>query len=259
VRIDRAAVVLRTRTIPEVLDLACRVMASKALGLYLRLSALCLLPLLVVCVGLRYLLDVGWWFPWLTAVTLASVLQGVFTVAAGRLLFAERVGLREVMGAYGSRFGAYLGALFLSRMLLVVSLFLLATRCIFVHEAALLEMASPSAALRRSSRFVLGEGANAFPILVLLFLSQLAIVLTAELMGQALVEDVLQLGRPLGHLFTQGGSAYALAGYLVSLPYVATARFLLYIDRRTRSDGWDIQVRFMAIAARQREARRVAA
>ena len=38
------------------------------------------------------------------------------------------------------------------------------------------------------------------------------------------------------------------AGQLVDT-LVATARFLAYIDGRTRQDGWDIQLRFMAIAA----------
>ena len=33
----------------------------------------------------------------------------------------------------------------------------------------------------------------------------------------------------------------------------ATARFLAYIDGRTRQDGWDIQLRFMAIAAASEE------
>ena len=42
-------------------------------------------------------------------------------------------------------------------------------------------------------------------------------------------------------------------------PTSSTARFLDYIDARTRADGWDIQLRFMAIAAREegrREGRR---
>ena len=41
-------------------------------------------------------------------------------------------------------------------------------------------------------------------------------------------------------------------------PWVATARFLQYVDGRTRADGWDIQLRFMAIAAADGEHRRAA-
>jgi hypothetical protein len=32
-------------------------------------------------------------------------------------------------------------------------------------------------------------------------------------------------------------------------------RFLTYIDTRTRADGWDIQVKLMAVAARDAEAK----
>jgi hypothetical protein len=38
-------------------------------------------------------------------------------------------------------------------------------------------------------------------------------------------------------------------GCFAALPLVATARFLSYIDGRTRQDGWDIQLRFMSLAA----------
>jgi hypothetical protein len=43
------------------------------------------------------------------------------------------------------------------------------------------------------------------------------------------------------------------------IPYVATARFLAYLDLRTRSEGWDIQTRFAAIALRAAEVERRAA
>ena len=42
-----------------------------------------------------------------------------------------------------------------------------------------------------------------------------------------------------------------LLGLHLSIPLVATTRFLAYIDNRTRRDGWDIQVRFLAIRRAQ--------
>jgi len=33
----------------------------------------------------------------------------------------------------------------------------------------------------------------------------------------------------------------------LSVPLVATLRFLAYIDNRTRREGWDIQVRFLEL------------
>jgi len=73
-------------------------------------------------------------------------------------------------------------------------------------------------------------------------------LLAGELVGNAVVSLVLQLGSPFGSLFTNGGTPYALAGFFATVPLVAAARFLFYIDLRTRKEGWDIQLRFMAIA-----------
>jgi hypothetical protein len=55
----------------------------------------------------------------------------------------------------------------------------------------------------------------------------------------------------MGSLYDDGGSTFALAGFFASIPYVASTRFLGYVDRRTRREGWDIQVRFAALAQRE--------
>jgi hypothetical protein len=261
-----AMVVLRPRTLSEVLDLACRFCFSIGLRLYLKLSAWVLLPCLVGCLLLRHLLEWSWLSVWIVAIGWATVVQGVFTAAAGRLLFAESAGVRQVLGGFRSRFFPYLGSLVLSRLLLGASclpIFLLLpsawTRMIFLHEASLLEGAKAYDALQRSTRFVRGRGMPAFLVLLTLLLSQGAAVLAVELLGGALLDDVLQLGKPFGSLFEEGGSPMALLGFLLSIPYIATARFLSYIDSRTRNDGWDIQLRFMAIAAKEASERRAAA
>ena len=46
-----------------------------------------------------------------------------------------------------------------------------------------------------------------------------------------------------------------MAGFLVAAPMVALARTFDYVDARTVQEGWDIQVRFNAIAERARAAR----
>ncbi|MFT3767779.1 MAG: hypothetical protein QM820_20175 [Minicystis sp.] len=250
-----AAVVLRPRTLAEILDLACRLSCSLALGLYLRLAAAVLLPCLAVCLALRHALDWSWPAVWFVAACLGAAAQGVFTIAVGRLLFSEELGAGQALRLFGRRFGAYLWMLILSRVILaasasvVVALPFAWPRLVFVHEASLLENAGGSEAIRRAGRFVNGRGVTAFGVLMALLATQAGFVVVAEFLGQGLVDQVLQLGKPFGQLFWKGGSAYALAGFFLSVPYVATARFLHYIDARTRSDGWDVQLRFMAIAA----------
>ncbi len=44
-------------------------------------------------------------------------------------------------------------------------------------------------------------------------------------------------------------------GWIAAGPYVATVRLFDYIDARTRREGWDIQVRFSAIAQRSERER----
>jgi len=69
-----------------------------------------------------------------------------------------------------------------------------------------------------------------------------------DLLGNALTSFVLQLGYPTGELFSDGGSGFAVFGALLAVPLVAAARFLGYVDLRTRKEGWDIQLRFVALA-----------
>lgn len=254
--LDASAIVLRPRTLAEVLDLACRFCAVHV-GLYLRVGAVVLLPGYALCLALRYGLDWGWSATWAAAAALAMVAQGAFTVLVSRQLFAETLTAREVLGAFGRRLGSYLGALLVSRAALAASCLPLLvalpftwTHVLFQHEASLLEGAGPFASMRRSSRFIRSRAAVAFQMLVLLLVAQASFIAAAELFGDGLLDGILQLGAPFGALFADGGTPFALLGLFASVPYVATARFLGYIDLRTRSDAWDVQIRFMAIAAK---------
>jgi hypothetical protein len=261
VNLSAAAVVLRPRPLAEVLDLASRLTFSVALGLYLRLGAAVLLPCIAGCLALRYAAGWSWWGVWFVALSLGGVVQGVFTVAMGRLMFAEELGVRLALRLFGKRLGAYLPALFVSRFILAVSASVLVAlpfawpRLLFVHEACLLEGARPFEAVSRASRFVANRFGDAFLTMLALVATQSAIVLIVELLGQGMIDQVLQLGRPFGALFADGGSPYAIVGFFASIPYVATARFLQYIDARTRADGWDVQLRFLAVAAEDAERR----
>lgn len=264
-KLDRAAIVLRPRTVAEVVDLAFRLTFSLALPLYAKLSAIVLLPIFAGLLALRHAAEWTWYGVWIVAIAAANLAQGIFTVAAGRLIFSENLGVRDVLSAFVRRLPSYFMALVASRVVLAVAaLPVLAlpfawVALVFVHEASLLEGAGAVQACQRAARFVSGRGAQAFGLLVLLLAGQFGAILIGELLGQSLLDDVLQLGRPLGSAWRDGGSPFAIAGLLASVPFVATARFLQYIDTRTRVDGWDIQVRFLALSAKDTEERRLAA
>jgi hypothetical protein len=257
VNLQTCRVVLRERTIGEILDLACLLCSSAALGLHLRLAAAVLLPAYAVCLALYFWLE---WHPawvWVFACGFASILQGAFTVGIGRWLFAEKLSVREVLGAWLKRLTSYFGAWLLSRLLLAVSslallfpVLIVWVRVLFVHEASLLEAASAGAAIQRSGRFTDSMRGRAWGMMMALAISGPLAVLLAEVLFTSIVSDLLQLGEPFPSLWKVGISPWALLGLFAAVPFVATARFLMYVDGRTRSDAWDVQVRFMAIAAR---------
>jgi hypothetical protein len=56
-------------------------------------------------------------------------------------------------------------------------------------------------------------------------------------------------------LWSSGWSTLAAFGLFAQVPYVATARFFLYLNTRTGAEGWDIQTRFAGLAARMERER----
>ncbi len=257
-KLDEARVVLRPRTLAEIFDLALRFAADPAASLYAKLGAVTLLPAYALTLAAHW--GLGWTWPavWGLALALVTPIQGVFTVAVGKLMFAERVSAREVLREYLRRLGPYLGALLITRIqIAAVSIFAVLIlpplwmwgRTFLVHEACLLERAGASDSVKRAARMVEHRVLGAGGTLLMLSLAAAGFVIVAEaLLNVGLFEFVLQIGMPLGSLFDEGGSAPALLGLFLAVPYWATARFLAYVDLRTRRDGWDVQLRFMALA-----------
>ncbi len=254
----RASIVVRQRGVLEVLDLACRFVVERGSSLYLRLAALVLLPCVAFTFALARFFEWSWFWVWVVALPLGSVAQAPFTIAVGRLMFSEQVAARAVLAQLARRSGALLGALFLARLLIVLAwtVVVLApfawVRSAFTHEAVLLEGASAREAVGRAARFVHGHGRTTFEMLLCHLCVVGGAIAVGEAAGHGLLGFVLQLGEPFGSI-GDGGSLYALCGFFAAAPLVATARFLAYVDARTRRDGWDVQVRFMALAAAEEE------
>ena len=143
-KLDAARVVLRPRNISEIFDLALRFATAPAAKLYAKLGLLTLLPAWALCVAAHHALGWEWGNVWLLAIALATPIQGVFTVAISRMMFAEEVRLRDVLVHFLRRLPAYLGALLLTRAMIAIAClaaFLLVppfwmwARCAYVHEA----------------------------------------------------------------------------------------------------------------------------
>lgn len=249
--LSRASIVLRPRGVLEVVDLSFRFVLDLRPEVFARLSLVVVVLPTAVLVRLWSQGIVDALSAWVAAIAFGTVAQGVLTVAAGELMFAPETTTRQVWRHFARRLGPYLAVLLYSRLLLLASLGVLAGRALFVHEACLLEQAGIRAAWGRSSSVGRSDGGEVISALFAMVGLQLSVVCVFELLGHAVFETLLVLPNVGGTLTRDGISAFALAGYFASLPLVSTLRFLSYINSRTRRDGWDIQVRFMALAGKR--------
>jgi hypothetical protein len=265
VNLGAARVVLRPRPLADVVDLAVPfcLAGRRPLG---AVAALVLGPVAVLVAGLR--LHGHWPWPRLWLVFLAAwfVLDGAFTVVLGDLLFKDP---RDV--AVGPLVGRFLGKLprvvaaVVGRLLvlalssvLVFLPFVQAPATQFAPEALLLEGASIPKAWARSRALARHRGAFTFGLWATTLVLPPLGAIVGDVLGNAVLGFVLQLGFPLGELFVDRGSAFALAGALLAVPVAAAVRFVGYVDLRTRKEGWDLQLRFLRIAAEGATGRRAA-
>jgi hypothetical protein len=260
--LSRARIVLRERSVLDVLDLSVRFVVKHAAS-YARLSIVALLPAALVSWGVAR--AAGWVWGWLAAVFLALLVQTPFTALAARLVFQREVRVRDVLGVSLRALPRVLClrlvqllAVGMGLMILLAPGVWIGVSLFFIVEVAVLERATFATALSRSLRIAAGQSGHALvAVLCLLGLHGVAIVLGDEV-GRAVLVDLFQFSAP-EPLWSAGGSPLALLGFWLFVPYVATARFLVYLDLRTRSEGWDIQTRFAALALRAADAQRRAA
>ena len=251
-----ARVVLRPRRLSDVLDLALPLCLANVRPL-VALAAGALGPIAALAAALRLRGHCGWPWVWAAVLELSFLTEGLFAVAFGELLFKQPADVRPaaVARTFAGMLPAYVLAFVGRQLLLLVSAilifvpFLQGSATLFAADALLLERSSRRTAFERSR--ALAHNRSGFCLG--LWLATLALpvlgALVADQLGNAVVGFVFQLGKPTGDLLTQGGSGFAVAGALLAAPVAAAARFLGYIDLRTRKEGWDIQLRFLALAA----------
>jgi hypothetical protein len=250
--VGSANVVLRPRSARESFDLAVLFLIRVGGLPYLWFGGVVLVPALAACVALALWLDWREVSVWLLAVPLGVWLQGLFTLATGQLMFSARLEPRSVLRSFVRRMPAYSLGLLTSRalVLLMASTLVLApwawSRVLFVPEMLLLEGLSVGAAMQRSSR--LGKTRGGLTLALWMAGAIGYFVLAGIELGDSLVHFTLQVPAPPESEQVNLSSVYALAGWFASLPLLATLRFFCYVDGRTRSDGWDAQVKLQRMA-----------
>ncbi len=260
--LSRARIVLRQRSVLDVLDLAVRFLVTHS-GSYARVSAVALLPAALVSWGVAR--AAGWAWGWLVTIALALLVQVPFTSLAARLVFQPEVPVRDVLGTSLRALPRVLGlrvvqvlAVGTGFVFFIVPGVWIGVSLFFVVEVAVLEHARFATAMSRSHAIAAGQPGHALVAVFTLLGLQMAAIVLGDEVGRAILVDLFQFSAP-EPLWTTGGSSLALVGFWLFVPYLATARFLVYLDLRTRGEGWDIQTRFAAIALRAAELKRAAA
>ena len=253
----RARVAFRDRAFIDVMDLALRFVV-----VHVRLYARVALMVVVPCVALTYAIASleGWVAGWIAAIVLAFVAQVPFTVLASRVVFQEKVRAREVLRAALADLPRIMvmrvlwtGMIGASGLLLIAPAGWVASVFGFTNEVMLLERAPIGQSFARSNRVASSSLPDAMLGLVLAMAVPLVSVLLADIGGRQLIGELFQFRAPAS-MFSEGGSFLALLGWFAAVPYVATARFFVYLNVRTRVEGWDVQTRFAALASRAEEA-----
>jgi hypothetical protein len=241
-------IALRPRGPLEVFDLSLRLMRERAAPMA-RLAVVVLGPAVLACWALGWLAGGSMWALVVPAL-LGPLLQVPFTVLAGRLLFADIVPARDVVAGLRAAllpYAAYwllievLAAAFCGVGLLVAGVLL------YLPEALLLERVGLGRGIGRAAGLVGGQPVGALGGVVARLGLPLWGLVVGELTGQLIVGWVLQLGQPFGALADGHATPYAILGILLGQPVIAVYRLLLYVDARTRQEGWDLQVAMRAL------------
>jgi hypothetical protein len=249
----RARVALRERPLLDVLDLTFRFCAAHVLD-YAKVSCAVVVPAFALSWAVAR--AGGWWLGWMAVLVMTSFAGAPFVALASRLVFADEVSVREALGIALRAVPRLTGVRILQLVGLGASLLLLGlpwlwagTSTLFVVEVIVLEQTSVGASLGRAQRIANAHFGTALMAMVLLALTPVAAAVLADVAGRELLQEMLEVRSPRS-MFADGGSVLALLGWWLSMPMLATARFFVYLDIRTRAEGWDIQTRFAAIATR---------
>jgi len=254
-----AAIVLRQRSHLDVLDLSILFCQRRAQRAFLSIAGLLLVPSWLALVSLRHFADLAWGWVWLAALALHTLLELPFLVHAGRLLFEDEVSLAATLRTSLRRLPAFIGTrflvfvVFLTSSITFVGPWFVASVYCFVPEVLILEGTSGLRALRRAQRFLLSRSGTGIATSQLRGLLMVLFAGLGELLGQAGLSVLLDVHLEVEQLTEDGGSVFALAGFLLSVPLTTTFRFLSYVNERTVQDGWDVQVALLALAAPERE------
>jgi hypothetical protein len=256
---DRTMIVIRERSFMDLLDLALLVVREYPVTVGLA-AAFGIVPFAALNCWLLSIPE----FPrycWIVLLVMETPwATAPLTLALGDLMFGVRLRPRRILSALVTSLPALVVTQILVRGLFlatVVAYPLIPAQYGFLDEVVMLERAKGFrswASLKRSRALCRGVEGEFF----MRWLGQIAIGLTfalcfwmgAETVLGALFDNELTWYRPgLGDL---SGMLFQ-AGVWLAIAYFGVVRFLSYIDRRIRLEGWEIELRLKAVGRAMEE------
>lgn len=248
--------VLRPRTVFASADLALAFVRANAAQLWPAMLLAAALPAAIFALAGSMPADDGMvWLGWFAVLRLSSL---PLTLACADLALHPATSLAKNLRICAQRLGAYVLATVGDAVLRLMTAGLTAVLFQFAAEVVLLERGNFGAASARTRALI-----TAHPVLWVAA-PLLAVFLPAwgALGGEVALHALLRLAG----FSSAGWSAFsphltwaAIAGATVGEIGWVVLRFLLYIDCRTRGDGWDLQVQCQAMAERRNSRLRTAA
>ena len=256
--LDRTLVKIRERSFPDLLDLAVVVARRRpvALGVagLVGIAPCAAFNAWVAASTDRVALPlflIFWEIPWATA---------PLTVVLGGLMFGQRPSAGKVARTLlRATPTLLLGQGLIRGFLMLTGVFgvLIPARLAFLNEVILMERGRGFRAIRRAGQLTESVGGELFGRALALFAAGSAFVLcfwvgTGAILG-ALIE---------GNLTWEQGGWSDLLGWRFLVPtwlaiaFFAVARFLTYLDRRIRLEGWEVEIRLRSVGSAMEADRR---
>ena len=247
---DRTLIVIRERSFLELLDLALLVVRD--CPVQLGLAAACgVAPFAALNVWL--LSDAAFprvFWVWLVLMEMPWA-TAPLTLVLGDLMFEVRPRPKRILKVLANAFPGFFIAQFLARGVLfglVIGYVLMPSRFCFLTEVVLLERVTVRRAFRRSAAICRGNEGE----LLIRAAAQVVLGLTFVLCFQRGIETVVsvmgggELTWDQPGLADLGGLLFQL-GVWIAIAFFAVVRFLSYIDRRIRLEGWEIELRLKSV------------
>jgi len=251
--LNHCRVVLRARNPLDVFDLTIMLMRDQAMPVLRAIAGFCL-PVWLFLSFLAWWME-GHWSLLFLAWILGGLLQAPFTICGGRILFSAQGDLkaivREVVQCTGPLIGVWLvsaSCWALSSLTCFLAHPFLEAARLYHLETILLERVSSARGMKRCLR--LSGGHYGLAVLGALFRWVLIVwmALLAEAAGQFVFGSLLLLPVPFGSLLEGQITPFLLFGFILAQPVLSWYRLLMYVDIRTRMEGWDLQVGLRALA-----------